>query len=518
MIKHLKLSVKKTFGAFFTLSLMLLIIYGLIGYQNVHAAASSLLIPGIDYTRLTQKAYNKNGAYYEVTLSLGELISIKGRLVGTEGLDIDEMNEIIEWEMESHGLNAADVAVLSSVGANLTKAQYIELAKKLASAASNYIPGETAGVSTIVNTLLYGMPDHNVPLDDLRDTYTKKYLEKTITKIIEESAKNAGKGAVPKVKGVGLVGFVLDSIYVGKDLMDNSQYDAFCAKLTEQYAQIGNFYSSCSRKLNDAVTEKNLNRRTIVFDDYSNATTNAVFLGVDGVKMRYKLRGKLKNKVSLDEFIDPGDNSGTYEGDLTLEIEAYDMENDFDFVFDDECTLWTKPSENDWCYILYKYPGVPLKRSDLRTFYFYINNPSILKRKLKGHFTLTISQHEITGPITPKLSGSFNSISDEIDFLMDMACEQEEKAEIWNPSIGKNLGYPKSKWNIKGYVHGGTYIDSVHVSFSANEAYNFLYNNQSVGNVLYSGSGQDMRISPSDLGTVWYPLEYAPKIQITVPN
>lgn len=515
MIKKLKLSAKKLVGAFFTLSLLLFITCSLIGYKNVHAAASSLLIPGVDYTRLTQKAYNKNGAYYEVTLSLGELISIKGRLAGTEGLDIDEMNEIIEWEMESHGLNAAEVAVLSSIGANLTKSQYKELAKKLTQAASNYIPGDTAGVSTIVNTMLYGMPDHNVPLDDIRDTYTKNYLENTVKKIIEESAKNAGKGAVPKVKGIGLVGFVLDSIYAGKDLMDNSQYDAFCAKLTEQYAQIGDFYSSCSRKLNDAVTEKNLRRRVIEFDDYSNATTEAVFLGVSGVKMRYKLRGKLRNQVSIDEFIDPGDNSGTYEGDLTLEIEAYDMENDFDLVFDDVSTLWTSPATSDWCYILYKYPGVPLKRDDLRTYIFRINEPSILKRKLKGHFTLTITQHEITGPITPKLSGSFNNISDEIDFLMDVTCEQEGRVEEYDK--GKNLGYPKEIWHVKGYVHGGKYIDSVHVNFSANEAYN-IRNSQSVGNVLYAGGGQDMRVSSSDLGTVWYPLEYAPKIQITVPN
>lgn len=480
-------------------------------------AASNLPLDGIDYTRLTQKAYNKNGAYYEVTLSLGNIIDLKGMLVGTEGLDMEEMNEIIEQQMSAMGLYLEDVKILSSVGRNLTKSQYKELAKKLAMAATNYIPGDIPGASTIANELIYGGSDHLTYASDAVNTYSKSYITDTVEGALINFVTKPGQKHVPKIKGIGLVGFAISSIYAGKDLLDDTHYDEFCKLLEEQYKKIAEFYIKCSQKMNTAVAEKNLGRRTIEFNEYSNATTEAVFLGVDGVKMKYKLRGKLYNKVSSDEFIDPGDNSGTYEGDLTLEIEAYDMENDFDFVFDDKCDLWTKPSENDWCYILYKYPGVPLKRSDLRTFYFYINNPSVLKRKLKGHFTLTISQHEITGPITPKLSGAFNNISDEIDFLMDMACEQEEKGEVHDYN-GKNLGYAKSKWNIKGYVHGGTFIDSVHVTFTSNEAYKFYYNNQSVGCVVYGGSGQDMIITPSDLGTVWYPLEYAPKVQITVPN
>lgn len=476
-------------------------------------AASSVSMDGIDYTRLTQKAYNKLGKY-DVTLSLGTMIELKGALIGTEGLSMEEMNEIIEQQMASQNLNLEEIKILSSVGRNLSKAQKKELAKKLAMAATNYIPGSVPGVSALANEIIYGDSNYQTMRDDLHSTVDKYLIEKTITKTLEDSITKPGH-KVPKIKGIGLVGFAINSVYAAKDLMDDTHYDAFCKKLEEEYQKIAEFYIKCSQKMNDAVTEKNLNRRYIIFDDNSDATTEAIFLGVSGVKMRYKLRGTLRNQVTLDEFIDPDDNSGTYEGDLTLEIEAYDMENDFDLVFDEVSTLWTSPATSDWCYILHKYPGGHLKREDLRTFIVSINEHSILKRKLKGHFTLTISQHEITGPITPKLSGSFNNISDEIDFLMDMTFKQEGRVEEYDK--GKYLGYPLQTWHVKGYVHGGKYIDSVYVNFSANEAYN-IRNSQSVGNVLYAGGGQDMRVSSSDLGTVWYPLEYAPKIQITVPN
>ena len=46
-------------------------------------AASSVSMDGIHYTRLTQKAYNKLGKY-DVTLSLGTMIELKGALIGTE--------------------------------------------------------------------------------------------------------------------------------------------------------------------------------------------------------------------------------------------------------------------------------------------------------------------------------------------------------------------------------------------------------------------------------------------------
>jgi len=486
-------------------------------YTPVEASGTGYYLDGVDYTRLTQTT-SKASSLFNATLVLGPL-EMKGFLRGTQALTMEEINEIVLQQMKAMGLNLEQVKILSSVGDDLTRKQYIELGKKLAVAASEYIPVKTPGASTVVKTIVYGY-DPTTPIEDIATTKIKNEVEARVENALANGAKDAA-GKVTKVGGgFGMVGFVLNSISAAQDLLDDTEYDKFCKELEKQYQKISEFYIKCSQKLNDAVAEKNLDNKSIVFDQYSKAETTAVLLGVDGVKMRYRVEGELKSKVNPDEYLEPGDNSGTYEGDLTLTVEAYDLKNDFDAVFAEKCSLWTRSVGSDWCQILARFPGRKEFRDEfLSKYIFTVNTPTILKRKLVGHFKLTITQNEIKGKITPTLSGAFNNKSDEIDFLYKMTFGEEyiadEKYSNDNGITWVNLGKPLCQWHLEGYVHGGNEINSLFVQFVGNEAYRHFMKGQSVGDIVYGSSGGNMLLTQSELGTIWYYLESAPKIEIS---
>ena len=58
----------------------------------------------------------------------------------------------------------------------------------------------------------------------------------------------------------------------------------------------------------------------------------------------------------------------------------------------------------------------------------------------------------------------------------------------------------------------------MHVTWVGNEAARVWLNGQSVGQEMYSGDGQDVPLTQRDIGTVFYPLEFAPEITVTVPK
>jgi|GEM_PF-1879203 len=486
-------------------------------------AAGNAPLDGIDYTRLTQKA-TTDTANFRVVMVLGN-VELAGSLAGTEGLTMEEINEVIEQQLRALGLSLAEVGVLSSLGDKLTREQYKQLWKKLAVALSEYIPsvGPEGIISptSIIKSILYGHdPLLGSPLD-YAEGKGKELLEKKITEALQNQAAKMGK-RIPKAGGgLGLVGFALNSISAGKDLLDDTEYDRFCKELEEKYQKIAEFYIKCSQKLNEQVELKNFGRRSIKFDEYSTAVSECVFLGVDGVRLRYKLSGFLKrNSTGDDEMIDPGDNSGTYEGDLKLEIEGYDLAKDFDAVFADKSMIWTGASHvNDWGQILYRFEGAPAIYRDnfLNKFIFTVNRPTYLKRTLVGHFTVTVPSGKIRGTVTPRLSGAFNNVSDGIDFLFRMTFGQEFKVHATKPGpfgMPVDLGVPIQQWHVETLLQGAKAINSLHCSWVGNEAARVMMEN-SVGSVMYGGEGADILITSRDLGTVWYMLENAPKIEIS---
>ena len=260
------------------------------------SAASNAPLDGIDYTRLTQKASTAM-SNFDVRMKIGD-VELKGLFAGSEGLTMGEINEIILSQLSLMHLDLEEIAVLSSLGENLERAQWIEFGKKLAVALSEYIPsvgpGGTVSPTDLVKYVLYGTDPLAAAPGSILQGKTKDALEKEIIDALQKEAAKTGKRIPKQGGGLWLVGFALNSISAGEDLLDDTEYDKFCKKLEEEYQKVSEFYSKCSRKLNDEAELKNFGRGVIKFDEYSAATSECTFLGVDGVRLRYKLSVRTK--------------------------------------------------------------------------------------------------------------------------------------------------------------------------------------------------------------------------------
>ncbi|MBQ3934726.1 MAG: hypothetical protein II715_02815 [Clostridia bacterium] len=479
-------------------------------------------IDGIDYTRLTQRAMRMM-TEYRAFITLDKM-EFEGEFLAAEPLTIEEINEVVFTRMNDMHLTLPEVKVFSSVGENLTREQKREIGKKLIVAISEYtqVAGLPGG-GVLTRQLLYDNTNPtvenrilNVAADEISAQIGNK-IQQRVQNVVDYEMKRMGK-AVPATGGAkaGMIGFVFASVDAAQDLLDDSEFDAFCKKLEKMYARIAEFYASCSQKLNSLIEEKNRGRRQIRFDPKkANAVTTCKLLGVEGVKMKYSIEGSLVRQGEPDELVDPTDNSGTYEGKLKLVIEGYELDKCFDAVFADKCDLWNNNYHmTDWCQILHKFPGLPNARSEfLSMFIPKVNKPTILKRTLVGEFSVTLPKKAVTD-MDPVLKGVFNSVSDSIDFLLEMNFGQEYKIPQSKIVGGKRieLGKPVSQWHLYGYVHGGKSVDSIHVTYVGNEAWSVFLQNQGVGDVMYAGKGADMVVPPSDFGDAWKPIEKAPDI------
>ena len=478
---------------------------------------------GIDYNRFTQRL-DKFADKFDVELTMHTL-KFKGELTGAAALTVEEMNEIIKEVLNTLHMTVGDVEILSSVGADLDGKVTKEIAKKLAVALSNYIPSPTpfVGASDAVKLVAYGPPDSpepdpmyginvakNVIVDDMMNTVKKN------EEAIREAAKAAKK--VPKIPiSAGVASFAINSVDVALELADTEQFDKFCEEMTKLFAKIAEFYIRCSQKMNDLAEKKNQNRIRISFKDAKCDADPCVFLGVDNVTTQFTLNGDMYLKTG-DTVVTPGDNSGVYEGELTLTLEGKDFANCFDARFADASDLYLYGQRiNDWCQILYKFEVLPNAREDfLAKFIPKVNQPTVLKRTLVGKFTANIRSWS-AGTVKPVLSGAFNNVSDTTEFTFEMNFGQEMKA---HQTVARNgmiidLGAPVMQWHVKSTGRG---LDAFRVTWVGNEAARVWCNGQSIGAEMYGGEGQDVPITQRDIGTVFYPLEFAPEITVTVPS
>ena len=94
---------------------------------------------------------------------------------------------------------------------------------------------------------------------DLCDDYAAIHIfgeeEVTVIPAVVSKEKKGG--------GLWMVGFGLNSISFEKDLWDNEELDKFCKKMEDSFAEISEFYSRCSQKLNEAAELKNFGRGII---------------------------------------------------------------------------------------------------------------------------------------------------------------------------------------------------------------------------------------------------------------
>lgn len=484
-------------------------------------------LDGVDYTRLTQQAM-RILTTFKAVITLADM-EFEGALLGSEALTIEEINEVVVAMMNQIHISLPEIKVLSSIGADLERNQRKEIGKKLIVAISEYtqVAGLPGG-GALAKQLLY---DHSQPQVENRILNVsedaiwggiKTKAQERVQNVVNYTVKQSGKVVPPSGAKTGMVGFVFASIDAAQDLLDDSEFDAFCKELDKMYEKVAEFYIRCSQKLNELISEKNRGRNVIKFDPATAYDFNTCkMLGVDGVKMKYTLEGSLVREGDPEEYIDPTDNSGTYKGNLKLIIEGYELDKCFDSVFTDKCDLWqTNYHINDWCQIMYRFAGMPpeYRSEHILTFIPKVNKPTYLKRTLVGEFSVTLKKGAVVG-MTPTLKGAFNTVSDGIDFIFEMNIGQEFRAEQWVMKNGMNinLGRPVMQWHLSAFVQGGKSVDAIHVTWVGNEAARSFANGQSVGLVMYSGSGQDMIVPPSDFGTVWKPIERAPNIRFENP-
>ncbi|MBO4229902.1 MAG: hypothetical protein J5938_06100 [Clostridia bacterium] len=478
---------------------------------------------GIDYNRFTQKL-DQFADSFDVELTMHTL-KFKGTLTGATALTVEEMNAIINEVLNTLHMTVAGVEILSSIGADLDGKVDKEIAKKLLVALSNYIPSPTPvfGASDVAKVIAYGPPESSVPDAGFAIGATKGIVVDALNdameaneKAIIEAAKAAKK--VPKIPvSAGVASFALNSIDVALELADTEQFDKFCNEMTKLFEKIAEFYIRCSQKMNDLAEKKNANRIRISFKDAKCDADPCVFLGVDNVTTQFTLNGDLYLKTG-DTVVAAGDNSGTYEGELTLVLEGKNFGECFDARFSDSSDIWLYGQRiNDWCQILYKFEGMPNARSELLSkFIPKVNKPTVLKRTLVGKFTADIRSWT-AGTLKPSLSGAFNNVSDKTEFTFEMNFGQEMRSTV---SVDRNgthidLGQPVQQWHVKSTGRG---LDAMHVTWVGNEAARVWLNGQSVGQEMYSGDGQDVPLTQRDIGTVFYPLEFAPEITVTVPK
>ena len=471
--------------------------------------AEEAKLDGIDYNRFTQKAMPVGTAKTsEATLKLNNLV-FKGKLTGTLGLTIDEMNDIIRNELKLLGLTLEEVKVLSSLGADLDGKVTKEIVKKLAVALSNYIPGGVGPVTPadMVKALAYGAPDVDGVIIDKTKGYVVDQFKDAAKAEREALAKNLGKG-VQKVPGVGLgvMGFAVNSVDVALELADTTEFEKFCKLMEEQFEKIAKFYILTSQKMNQKAEEKNSVGSALTFDN-AVAENDAVFLGVD-VKMKFTLSGVLKRQTGPDEVVDWGDNSGTYEGNLTLVAEGADMEH-FDAVFAKTSDLWTYSGMADeWCQILCRYPGLASAQEDmLKMALDTPNKRTVLKRTLVGRFSMTISSWK-KGEIKPSLSGKFNNVSDTLEFVFEHNIAHEFNYREVDRETLEDLGFPLEQYHLKS-VPG--MLAEIHISWVGNKAAHQL---ERAGMVEFGGDGRTLALTKRQIGTIWYPLEFGPELTI----
>ena len=475
-------------------------------------------LQGIDYNRFTQKI-DKYVSKYDVKLKLFDM-EFSGTLKGSEGLTVQEMNRIILDVLRELDISLEDVELFSSVGENLDRDTDREIYKKLIVALSNYIPSPPnapVSPSRIVKTVVYS--EEEVTVEDLcGDTIKNKVMDKIQDGIKKDLAERAVKDAkwlakTPK-SGNFVAWFALSSIDVGLEFADTSQFERFLKEAERRFEAASKFYAICSQRMNTEVLRKNSDP-VIEFKD-AVAENTCVFLGLDNVSVKYTLNGELVMQTGPDYVLSPDDNSGVYEGELTLVIEGKDFAKCFDARFINESELWTYGQRiNDWCQILYKFEGLADARENMLTkFMPKVNQPTQLKRTLVGNFTANVSSWT-AGTLKPKLSGAFNNVSDTTEFVFEINVGQEMKAPVSDKATGQYLGLPLMQWHVKSSGNG---LDVFHVTWVGNAAARAMSDGKSVGQVMYSGDGQDMIITQRDIGTIWYPLEYPPTIEITVPK
>jgi len=488
-------------------------------------ASDEKLIPGIDYNRITQKV-TAGSKSYPVELTLGEL-TFNGELVGSHGLDADELNTIINAVLKEKGLTADRVALVSQIAARIEKDAALYWGDQIIEGLLSYIP--TFNIPVGINDYyVYMVHGKEKTIADTAKDFALDRAVSAAEKAIEKPRGMMGK--LNKLSGstrrIPMLGEMINTVKVASGWLSGSErFDNYLKLLEENLAEINDFYTTCSRRANDLAEQKGeVNSWQIKFDGEKNTRTyEATFWGIPGVKMNATLSGVLE-KVSGENTAGSGDNvvgnvdnnnestpvnnifilpkdeddilnypigvssgvgygmsglipeftsgsdtdvTGTYSGTLWLDLEAVNPANDINkkFVSHHSTGQW-------WASEAVK-AGNSFTDGDFTT--------TILKRFVQGEVSVIVT--EGSGKQSSTLSGSLTSGNDELNFSFKHHCI------VTNPGAGGVLNFSSNN------------IESLHLEYTAQS----YFANISIPIV---------RDYKQDPGNIWEPLESKPTLLI----
>ncbi len=448
-------------------------------------------IPGIDYNRITYKATGGTKSH-PVELKLGDL-TFNGELVGSHGLDIEELNEIINAVLKEKGLTTNRIALISKLAAQVEEDAKLYWLDQVIEGALSYLPSipgmDGIGVNDIWAYVVHGeVKDFgNIQKDKILDSVVSE-AEDALNDAISngagkvggligkiDKATNAAMGATSGSK-IGL-GAIINTAKVAKEWSEGSKrLDKYLADLENALAEVNGFYIECSRRAQKAAEEKEgENAWVIRFDKTKNYRTyNATFWGISGVMMSAELSGVLE-KVGNDD-----DVTGEYKGTLWLDVEAVDM-TAFDIGL--KSTSEIKTILDRW-YSINKMPTA----SDTY-------DKTTLSRNVHGEISVTVTKS--SGTENPTITGSLTSSGDETQFTMQ---------HLYETSKHENYNHPTYKLRVEA-----TSVDS-YTAYIDRSGYS-----DPIGDIPAAPPWEEpteIADFKKDKGTIWKPIESSPVMTI----
>ncbi len=468
-------------------------------YGPPTAAVDVRSIPGIDYNRITYKATGGTKAH-PVELKLGDL-TFNGELAGSHGLDIEELNEIINAVLKEKGLTAERVALISRLAAQVEDDAAVYWLDQVIEGALSYIPsipGTGVGVNDLWAYVVHGEVKDigNVQKDKMLDSVVNE-AEEAINTALSNSANKVGGliGRIDKATNAAMgatsgtkIGFgaIINTAKVAKEWMEGSKrFEKYLKDLEKALADVNGFYSECSRRAEKAAADKEGDNAWVIrFDKSKNYRTyNATFWGISGVMMQAELSGVLE-KVGNNN-----DVTGEYKGTLWLDIEAVDMENSFDDKFSKTGT--------------FKVMLDSLKAKQISGQAQDVYAETVLEMQTQTDVSVTVKG--AGGTQTADVSGKFTANSDDIvfkfdhNFLLDVSAPLPQHGGI---TIHEYGSYHFTSSDLTKLTQVTTYYTEE----------TGLNGNSITGSK--TPSAPDVGPAPGDVGTVWKPLESKPAITI----
>ena len=447
-----------------------------------------------------------------VELTLGEAVTLQGVIEPPplKSLSESELYYLIDEARNELGLSIGELSDIERWPYMLSDMVYVEGAKKLLRIGANYLPG-AGGEAVSAGMVVYDgykSVERGSGYADVASSAASLVAGHELDKLDKTALKYA------KVPGYGQV--VLGTYGAINEAMDTKQYEEFNRNSAEKFRLAAEFHILLNRKVRKALEDKNKGHYTgyIYFDNAECEVENRSLLGMNGIKVKYRLVGTLyQEAVSDQKPEDMSDMSGAYKGTLYLTVEGVDLANSLDAGWADRTNLCIgsavgNESVGQWCQILKRFPDRNWKEVELDNFTETTISYASLVRKLSGEFTATVSSKDGIGKVS--LSGALNNISDETTFNFHHSLYMHSRFEVVKNNGKNRYGQWESRTSIWSEPEECG-LNGLYVKVSGNEA---LGHTGDAAYAEFGGYGRICLIPKTHAATVFDDLKYPPKMTI----